>query len=309
LAQDHVAHITKADQTVQVDDQDPGKAKGFVDSLPSNQELQADRSETLNPSPDNDVAIGPQANQEPNVDHGRTLNLVTTHFGLEEPLLTPQLQPNQELQADSSWALNPETIPSDPDGFLTQLLQLNHDPQADGGWKLNPDTTHSGLDETMVRGLRSAHTLNLRNLHLREPGTDDTPVTKFPNRIGLQDWTALSTSPVLDDDDEIGWRLIPFFGLVLVFLIAKAFPRQGILRVFRRDATRQPPNPQLQLIRGNNGRIDPVALADFLDAGVVTAFAKKKSSKTLRPVLVEALRGTTRSRKLPAVSPSNDEIR
>ena len=74
----------------------------------------------------------------------------------------------------------------------------------------------------------------------------------------------------------------PFFGLVLVFLVTKAFSRQGILRVFRRVAIRQPPNPQLQLIRSNNGRIDPVALADFLDAEVVTAFAKKKSSKTLR---------------------------
>ena len=40
LAQDHVAHTTKADQAVQVNDQNPGKAKGFVDSLPSNQELQ-----------------------------------------------------------------------------------------------------------------------------------------------------------------------------------------------------------------------------------------------------------------------------
>jgi hypothetical protein len=103
--------------------------------------------------------------------------------------------------------------------------------------------------------------------------------------------------------------LVPFFGLVLVFLITKAPPRQGILRVFQRDTIRRPPHPQLQLIRGNNGRIDPVALADFLDAGVVTAFAKKKSSKTLRPVLAKALRGTTRSRKLPAVSPSNDEIK
>jgi hypothetical protein len=284
---------------VQVDD----------DSLPSEQQVQADRSVTLNPSPDNDVAIGPQFNQEPNVDHGRTANLVMMHLGLEEPLPTPQLQPNQKLQADSSRALNPEAIPSDPDGFITQVLQLKRDPQADGGWKLTPDTIHSGLDETVTKGLRSAHALNRRSLYLGEPDADDTPVTKFPNRIGLQDWTLPPTNPELDDDDVIGWRLVPFFGLVVVFLITKAFSRQGILRVFRRDAIRQPPNPQLQLIRGNNGRINPVALADFLDTGVVTAFAKKKSSKTLGPVLVEALQGTTRSRKLPAGSPSNDEIR
>jgi hypothetical protein len=84
LAQDHVAHTPKADQAEQVVDQGAGKAKGFVDSISSNQELQADPSGTLNPSPDNDVAI--------------------------------ELQPNQELQAlISSWAFNSETIPSDPD--------------------------------------------------------------------------------------------------------------------------------------------------------------------------------------------------
>jgi hypothetical protein len=79
LAQDHVAHTTKADQAVQVDDQDPGKVKGFVDSLPSSQELQADPSVTLNPntipsSLDNAVAIGPQPNQDPQADSGRVLH-------------------------------------------------------------------------------------------------------------------------------------------------------------------------------------------------------------------------------------------
>jgi len=44
LAQDDVAHTTKADRAVQVDD----------DSLPSDQQVQTDRSVTLNPSPDND---------------------------------------------------------------------------------------------------------------------------------------------------------------------------------------------------------------------------------------------------------------
>jgi len=265
---------------VQVDD----------DSLPSDQQVQADRSLTLIPTVDR-VPIGLQPNQEPNVDHGKTVNLVTMHLGLEEPLLTPQLQSNQELQAGRSQALNPGTVPGDPDGFITQLLQLNHDPQADGGWKLNPGAIHSGLYETVTRGLRSALALKLQKSHLREPGTNDTPVTKFPSRIGLQDWRPAPASAELEDDDAIGWRLVPFFGLVLVFLITKSFSRQGILRVFRRDAISQPPDPKLQLIRGN-GRVDPVALADFLDAEVVTAFAKKKSSKTLRPVLAEALRGS-----------------
>ena len=101
----------------------------------------------------------------------------------------------------------------------------------------------------------------------------------------------------------------PFFGLVLVFLVTKAFSRQGILRVFRRDAIRQPPNPQLQLIRGNNGWIDPlrefqpVAPADFLDAEVVTAFAKKKSSKTLPPVLAISEAGAASLSKIKRERP------
>ena len=83
-------------------------------------------------------------------------------------------------------------------------------------------------------------------------------MTRFPNRIGLQDWTA-PTSPELDDDDVIGWRLVPFFGLVLVFLITKAFPRQGIRRVFQRDMIRQPPNHLAQIDRILDTHSEPVA--------------------------------------------------
>ena len=157
------------------------------------------------------------------------------HLGLEA-VLTPALQSGHELQGDSSWA-------SGPDKILALKLQQNQELQADGGWKLNPDTTHSGLDETVTRGLRSALALKLPSLHPGVPDTDDTPVTKFPNRIGLQDWSALPTNPELDDDDVLGWRLVPFYGLVLVFLVAKVFSRQGIPRVFQRNTIRQPPNP------------------------------------------------------------------
>ena len=219
LAQDHVAHITKADQAVQVDDNDPGKTKGFVDSLPPNQELQADRSVTLNPETihsdlDDVVALGPQPNQEPNLDRGRTLNPVTIHLDLED-FANLRLQPDQELQDD-------------------------------GGRKLSPDTIHSELDDTVTRGLPPVLALNLARLDAVFLETDDTPATTFSHRDALDDIRAKMLPPTsleLDDDDATGWKLVPFYGLLLVFLIAIVFSRQGILRVFQRDTFRQPPNP------------------------------------------------------------------
>jgi hypothetical protein len=200
-AQDHMADTPKADQAVQVDDQGPGKAKGFVDSLPSNQDPQADRSVTLDPSPDNNVAVG--------------------------------VQPNQELRGESGQTLNPGAIALGP--FLTQLLQLSHDPQADSSQALNPGTIRSDADQIIALRLHMIHSefddtvrrVKRASMDLTAPDADDGPVRKFPNLIGLQDWTAAITSPELDDDGVIGWRLVPFFGLVLVFLLTKAFSRQG----------------------------------------------------------------------------------
>jgi hypothetical protein len=186
---------------------------------------------TIPPNLDDVVAIGLQPNQEPNVDRGRTLNLETMHLGLEEPVLTPALQSAHELQADSSWA-------SGPDKIVALQLQQNQELQADVGWKLNPDTTHSGLDETVTRGLRSPVALVLPSLHLGVPDTDDTPATTFPNRTGLRDWWSdwwsSLTNPELDDDAVIGWWLIPLYGLVLVFFVAKVLSRQGLLCAFQR---------------------------------------------------------------------------
>ena len=218
LAQDHLAHITKADQAVQVDDKGPGKTKGFVDSLPPNQELQTDRSVTLNPETihsdlDDVVALGPHPNQEPNLDRGRTLNPVTIHLDLED-FANLRLPPNQELQADRSVTLNPETI-------------------------------HSELDETVKRGLPPVLALNLARLDAIFLETDDTPATTFSHREALDDIGAMilpPTSPELDDDEATGWKLVPFYGLLLFFLIA-IFSRQGILRVVQRGTFKQPPNP------------------------------------------------------------------
>ena len=187
LAQDHPAHITKADQAVQVDDKGPGQIKGFVDPLPPNQELQADRSVTL----------------------------------------------------------NPETIHSDPEDFANLRLQPDQEFQDDGGRKLSPDTIHTELDNTVTRGLPPVLALKLARLDASFLETDDTPATTFSHREALDDTRAMlpPTSPELGDSDATGWKLVPFYGLLLVFLIAIAFSRQGIFRVFQRDTFRQPPIP------------------------------------------------------------------
>jgi hypothetical protein len=70
LAQHPADHSKKADRVVQVDDRGVGKEKGFVDSLPPGQELQADR--------------------------GMTLNLATVHSDLDD-IATRGLTPGLEL--------------------------------------------------------------------------------------------------------------------------------------------------------------------------------------------------------------------
>ena len=47
LAQ-HYAALSTNDQVAQVDDRSPGEQKGFVESLPPAQELEADRGRALN---------------------------------------------------------------------------------------------------------------------------------------------------------------------------------------------------------------------------------------------------------------------
>jgi hypothetical protein len=226
LAQDHLAKFTKVDQAMQVHDKDPGKTKGFVDSLPPDQELQADRSVTLNPETihsdlDDVVALGLHPNQEPNLDRGRTLNLEMIHLDLEnfatlgENITTLGLQSGQELQAD-------------------------------GGRTLSRATIHSEVDDTVKRGLPPVLARNLAHVDSVFLEEDDTPATTFPDREALDDIRVKMlppTSPVLDDDDATGWKLVPFYGLLLVFLIAIVFSRQGILRMFQWKTFRQPPNP------------------------------------------------------------------
>jgi hypothetical protein len=241
LAQDHVAHITKAYQAVQDDNNGPGKTKASVDPPPPDLELQAHRSVTLNPDtihadpdnvvaiglqpnqglqahrsvtlnpdtihadPDNVVAIGSHPNQEPNVEGGGTLNLATIHLGLED-LVTPPLQSNQELQPDSGWVLDLKTI-------------------------------HSELDHTVARALSTGLALNQKSLP--PPivlNTVETPATKYSDRDLLYDISPKISDPTsseLEDDDATGWKLVPLYGVALLFLVATVFSRLGILHVFQ----------------------------------------------------------------------------
>jgi hypothetical protein len=240
LAQDAVAHITKADQAVQADDNDPGKAKGFLDSPPPSQEVQTDHSVTLNLNPvhanlDEAVVLGLQSKQEPNPDHSRTLNLETLQLGPKD-FATSELQAGQEPQAVSGWNLNTDMI-----HFATLRLQPDQELQADAGWKLNFSTMGSELD-TSTKGLPYALRLNLAKLDAKFLETDVTSARTFPHRDALEDIRAETrpptTTPELDDDDATGWKLAPFYGLVLVFLLSLVFSRQGIPRALPRDASR-----------------------------------------------------------------------
>jgi hypothetical protein len=156
------------------------------------------------------------------------------------------LQSGQELSPDSGWALNPVAIHLDLVDFANLRLQPDQEAQADAGRQLGPDPIHSEVNDTVTRGIPPVRALKLARLDSLFLEMDDTPATTFPYREALDDIRAKRlppTRPELDDDDATGWKLAPFYGLLLVFLIATAFSREGILRVFQRDTSRQPPNP------------------------------------------------------------------
>jgi hypothetical protein len=254
LAQDPVTHNTKADQAVQADDNDPGKAKGFVDSLPPSQEVQTDHSVTLNLNPihanlDEAVVLGLQSKQEPNPDRSRALNLETLQLGPKD-FATSELQSGQEPQPASGWNLNTDTIHLDVENFVTLRLEPDQELQADAGWKLNSGTMGSELD-TLTKGLPHALKLNLAKLEAKVLETDDTSARTFPHRDASDDIRAKTrpptttpeldddnATPELDDDDATGWKLAPFYGSVLVFLLFLVFSRQGIPRALPRDPSK-----------------------------------------------------------------------
>ena len=255
LAQDHAANNTKADQGVQANDRGPGKAKGFVDSLPANQELQADRSVTLNPETipsdvDNTVALGLQPSPELESDLGKALSPHTRDSD-HDVLTTVQADP--ELLG-ASGGMNRDAVHSDLDKIAPETLIPGLELQADNGRALNPATIHLELDDTVTRGLEPILALNLASLHTIVLDMDDTPAAMFPYREEFDDIRAKTlplTAPELEDDDATGWKLAPFYSVALAFLVAIFFSRQGILREFQRDTFRQPPNPSLTAYKKN----------------------------------------------------------
>src|SRR5262249_52264071 len=205
LAQHHTDHSNKADQVVEVEDRGPGKEKGFVDSLPPGKEQQADRGMTLNPA--------------------------TIHSDFEDAV-TLGLSPSQEVQPDRGVPLNLEMIHSDLVGIVTLGRPPGQDLQPDRSDTLNLGTIHSNLDDIATRGLAPSLELNLgrgKSLPARwqakvtlgtsVPDADDTPAIVPRTRWELgDDHTKIlpSTKPELEDDDD-GWKLVPYFGALLLF--------------------------------------------------------------------------------------------
>jgi hypothetical protein len=205
LAQHHTDHSNKADQVVEVEDRGPGKEKGFVASLPPGKEQQADRGMTLNPA--------------------------TIHSDFEDAV-TLGLSPSQEVQPDRGLPLNLEMIHSDLVGIVTLGRPPGQDLQPDRSDTLNLGTIHSNLDDIATRGLAPSLELNLgrgKSLPARwqakvtlgtsVPDADDTPAIVPRTRWELgDDHTKIlpSTKPELEDDDD-GWKLVPYFGALLLF--------------------------------------------------------------------------------------------
>ena len=233
---------------MQVDDRGPGKKKGFVDSLPPGQELQADRGRALNPDPNDDIvtrALPPGL--ELQADRGRTFNLETIHSDLDG-IVTRALTPGLELQADRGSTLDLDTINSDLDDTVTRGLPLGLELQADPGGALNPDTIHSDLDGVAAKGLPASLEVNFirgKSLPASQakvaprtivPDTDETPATALSHPWELGDDRAKvlhSTNLELEDDDEgnLRWKLVPYFGAALFivsWIVKSDSPRESV---------------------------------------------------------------------------------
>jgi len=114
-------------------------------------------------------------------------------------------------------------------------FQFSHALQADPSKTLNPDTIHSELDDTVSREMLPSLMLKLnRGKSLPAswspkvapgtivPDTDETIASALPHRWDLDDDRAKmspSTNPKLDVDDDPngGWKLVPYFGAMLLF--------------------------------------------------------------------------------------------
>jgi hypothetical protein len=187
--------------------------------------------DTIHSDVDDIVTLGLPPGQELQPDRGMTLNLETIHSDLDD-IVTRGLKPGQELQADPGGALNPSTIHSDLGNIVTLGLPPSQELQADRGMTLTPETIHSDPDDITTRGLVPGlgldfnHGKSLPASWLAKvapgtivPNTDETLATALPHRSAFGDDRAkmsASSNAELDDDDD-GWKLVPYFGATLVF--------------------------------------------------------------------------------------------
>jgi hypothetical protein len=159
-------------------------------------------------------------------DPAKAFNPETIRSDLNE-VLSLRLQPGPELQADRSGALDPNTIHSSLDGIVIRNLTPGLQLQADRGRALNPAAIHKNVDDSLTRGLPPLLVVNL--------DTVETPPASWLAEVdsGLigkyRSKKLSSTNDELYDDDEAntGWKLVPFYGVAMLFLLRQCFSRQG----------------------------------------------------------------------------------
>jgi hypothetical protein len=219
---------------VQVDDRDPGKKKGLVDSLPPGEELQADRGKALNSDASHSnlgdlVTPGLPPSQALQADPAVTLNADAIHSELGD-IATLGLPASQDVQADPAGTFYPETIYSNLDDIAARGIPSDQAPAAGPGMTLNADTIHSELNDVVTLGLPPGVEVNFnRGKSFPEswpakvapetivPDADQTLATALPHAIEKYRSKRLPLSNNELEDDDLGWKLIPCFGGVLLF--------------------------------------------------------------------------------------------
>jgi hypothetical protein len=149
------------------------------------------------------------------------LNPNTIYSGLNGIVLRNPT-PGLKLQADPSGELNPETIDSGLDGIVLRNPAPDLELQADRGRALYLATIHSDLDDTLTRGLPP---LLVLNLHPVEPPPASWLAEVDSGIIGKYRSKKLSSTndELYDDDTNTGWKLVPFYGVAMLFLLRECF--------------------------------------------------------------------------------------
>jgi hypothetical protein len=138
--------------------------------------------------------------------------------------------PGKELQADRGKAVNPDPIQSNLDNLVIPGPPTSQALQADPAMTFNPDTIHSELDDVATPGLPPGLEVNFNHgesfpkswpvkvaPETIVPDADETPATTLPHRIEKYRPKKLPPSYSELDDDEAGWKFVPYFGAALLF--------------------------------------------------------------------------------------------